>query len=56
MHKSRIEFTGETKEILHDRVFNFRVNVSLFLLTDEDLNDISGDSIMELRKINVVML
>ena len=28
VHKLRIEFTGETKEILHDRVFNFRVNVS----------------------------
>ena len=28
VHKSRIEFTGVTKEILHDRVFNFRVNVS----------------------------
>ena len=28
VHKSSIEFTGETKEILRDRVFNFRVNVS----------------------------
>ena len=28
VHKSRIEFAGITKEILHDRVFNFRVNVS----------------------------
>ena len=28
VHKLRIEFTGETKEILHDRVSNFRVNVS----------------------------
>ena len=28
VHKLRIEFTGETKEILHDRVFNFRLNVS----------------------------
>ena len=28
VHKSSIEFTGVTKEILHDRVFNFRMNVS----------------------------
>ncbi|MGN1405376.1 MAG: glycoside hydrolase family 3 N-terminal domain-containing protein, partial [Erysipelotrichaceae bacterium] len=56
VHKSRIEFTGKTKEILHDRVFNFRVKVSSAGLSDEELEDVSGGSIMELRNKPAIML
>ena len=55
-NKSKIEFSDETKEMLHDRVFNFKVKVSSSEIDDSDLEDVSGGSIMELRKKSAVML
>lgn len=56
VHKSRIEFIGETKEILHDQVFNLKVKVSSSEIDDSDLGDVSDGSIMKLRKSSAVML